>query len=118
MGTTETFIKTTCPRDCYDACGALVKVRDGRILAVRGDPEHPVSRGKLCAKCTTGYNNEWIDPDARLTQPLRRSGPKGSGQFTPVSWDEALREIAARLHEITGSHGAAAILNAHYTGTL
>lgn len=118
MGATETFIKTTCPRDCYDACGALVKVRDGRILAVRGDPEHPVSRGKLCAKCTTGYNNEWIDPAARLTQPLRRSGPKGSGQFTPVSWDEALGEIASRLHETVASHGAATILNAHYTGTL
>ena len=118
MGTTELTIKTTCPRDCYDACGALVKVRDGRILAVRGDPEHPVSRGKLCAKCTTGYNNEWIDPAARLTHPLRRSGPKGSGQFTAISWDEALGEIAARLHEITARHGAATILNAHYTGTL
>lgn len=118
VGATETLIKTTCPRDCYDACGALVKVRDGRILAVRGDPSHPVSRGKLCAKCTTGYNNEWIDPAARLTQPLRRSGPKGSREFTPVSWDEALSEIAARLHRIEASHGAATILNAHYTGTL
>lgn len=118
MGTTETTIKTTCPRDCYDACGALVKVRDGRILAVRGDPEHPVSRGKLCAKCTTGYNNEWIDPAARLTHPLRRSGPKGSRQFSPVSWDEALAEIATRLHEIVANDGAQTILNAHYTGTL
>jgi anaerobic selenocysteine-containing dehydrogenase len=95
-----------------------VKVRDGRILAVRGDPEHPVSRGKLCAKCTTGYNNEWIDPAARLTQPLRRSGPKGSGHFTPVSWEDALGEIATRLHAIEASRGAATILNAHYTGTL
>lgn len=118
MGITETYIKTTCPRDCYDACGALVKVRDGRILAVRGDPDHPVSRGKLCAKCTTGYNNEWIDPVARLTQPLRRSGPKGSGRFTPISWDEALNEIAAQLHEIVASCGSPTILNAHYTGTL
>ncbi|MFT4039216.1 MAG: molybdopterin-dependent oxidoreductase [Thermomicrobiales bacterium] len=112
------WIKTTCPRDCYDACGALVKVRDGRVLQVRGDPEHPVSRGKLCAKCTTGYNNEWIDPKARLTQPLRRTGPKGSGQFAPVSWEEALAEIAARLHAAAVSHGATSILNAHYTGTL
>ena len=89
-------IKTTCPRDCYDACGVLVKVRvrDGRILNVRGDPEHPVSRGKLCAKCTTGYNNEWIDPAVRLTQPLQRTGPKGSGAFAPVSWDEAIATIA------------------------
>jgi anaerobic selenocysteine-containing dehydrogenase len=118
VGATETLIKTTCPRDCYDACGALVKIRDGRILAVRGDPAHPVSRGKLCTKCTTGYNNEWIDPTVRLTQPLRRSGPKGSGQFAPVSWDVALGEVAARLNEIVASHGAATILNAHYTGTV
>ncbi|MCA9880065.1 MAG: molybdopterin-dependent oxidoreductase, partial [Thermomicrobiales bacterium] len=118
MGATETFVKTTCPRDCYDACGVLVRVRDGEVLAVRGDPEHPVSRGKLCAKCTTGYNNEWINPAVRLTQPLRRSGAKGSGQFTPVTWDDALGEVAERLREIVATHGARTILNAHYTGTL
>jgi len=113
-------IKTTCPRDCYDACGVLVKVniRDGRILNVRGDPEHPVSRGKLCAKCTTGYNNEWIDPAVRLTRPLRRTGPKGAGAFAPITWDEAIATIAGRLQEIVATSGAETILNAHYTGTL
>ena len=71
---TETII-TTCPRDCYDTCGIAVIKRAGVIAQVRGDPNHPVSRGRLCAKCSTGYNRDWRDPHVRLTQPLRRSGP-------------------------------------------
>jgi anaerobic selenocysteine-containing dehydrogenase len=77
-----------------------------------------VSRGKLCQKCTLGYNGEWLDPDSRLTQPLRRSGPKGEGRFEPVTWEAATAEIAGRLGRTVASHGGAAILNAHYTGTL
>ncbi|MFN8590375.1 MAG: molybdopterin-dependent oxidoreductase [Thermomicrobiales bacterium] len=116
--TASDIILTTCPRDCYDACGIVVRVRNGEIFQVRGDPNHPLSRGALCVKCSTGYNNEWRDPSVRLTRPLRRSGPKGSGQFAPVAWDEALTTIAGRLHEIVADHGAATILNAHYSGTL
>lgn len=115
-GVTTTL--TTCPRDCYDSCSMAVTRRDGRILQVRGNPEDPVSRGKLCKKCSIAYNHEWLDPGARLTRPLRRSGAKGSGQFTEVGWDEALADIAARLQAVIREHGAATILNAHYTGTL
>ena len=68
-------ILTTCPRDCYDSCGVAVRVRDGAIEQVRGDPDHPMSRGALCVKCSAGYNNEWRDPNVRLTRPLRRIGP-------------------------------------------
>ena len=110
-------MRTTCPRDCYDACGVLVTIRDGRLRHVRGDPEHHVSRGKLCAKCSIAYNGVLRDPEARLTRPLRRSGPKGAGRFEPVSWDEAVGEIAARLGEIVVAHGSKTVLNAHYTGT-
>ncbi len=110
-------VLTTCPRDCYDACGILVSVRDGKIRHVRGDPNHPVSRGKLCRKCSIGYNGVFLDPKERLTQPLRRSGPKGSGSFAAVTWDEALGEIAARLSAVAAGPGAGTILNAHYTGT-
>ena len=85
---TETIL-TTCPRDCYDSCGIAVVKRNGVIAQVRGDPRHPISRGKLCVKCSTGYNREWRDPQARLTHPLRRIGPKGAGQCT-------LRAIFAR----------------------
>ena len=109
---------TTCPRDCYDACGVLVTVRDdGSIRNVRGDPSHPVSRGKLCRKCTIAYNGVLIDPEQRLTSPLRRVGAKGEGRFEPVTWDVAIAEIAERLGAIADGPGADTILNAHYTGT-
>src|SRR5829696_1524824 len=118
MASVMDSIRTTCPRDCYDSCGIVVFKRDGAIHQVRGDPDHPVSRGALCAKCSIGYNNEWLDPKARLTQPLRRTGPKGSGQFEPVSWDEAMEGIGSRLREIADAGQAHTILNAHYTGTI
>ena len=109
----DELIRTTCPRDCYDACGVEVAVRDGRIRHVRGDRAHPVSRGRLCRKCATAYNGVMLDPAARLTAPLRRNGPKGAGAFVAVSWEEALAEIAERLRAIPGE----SVLNAHYTGT-
>jgi len=109
----DELIRTTCPRDCYDACGVEVALRDGRIRHVRGDRAHPVSRGRLCRKCATAYNGVILDPRARLTQPLRRNGPKGTGTFVAVSWEEALAEISEHLRAIPGE----SVLNAHYTGT-
>ena len=91
--------------------------RNGAIRHVRGDPSHPVARGKLCRKCSIGYNGAFLDPQARLTRPLRRTGPKGAGEFAPVSWDEAIAEIAKRLRQIEAAAGTHTILNAHYTGT-
>jgi len=110
-------VRTACPRDCYDACGVIVTRRaDGRPI-VRGDPDDPVSRGKLCRKCSTAYNGVLLDPKARLSAPLRRVGAKGQGAFVPVSWDEALAEIAERLTGIVGESGGETVVNAHYTGT-
>ena len=68
----EEVLITTCPRDCYDSCGIRVLKRGGAVVAVRGDPNHPVSRGTLCGKCSTAYNREWRDPKRRLTRPLDR----------------------------------------------
>jgi anaerobic selenocysteine-containing dehydrogenase len=113
----DEVVLTTCPRDCYDACGIAVVKRDGAIRHVRGDPDHPVSRGKLCRKCSIGYNGSLLDPRARLRQPLRRVGAKGEGRFEPVSWDEVLGEIAGRLRQVEALAGAHTVLNAHYTGT-
>ncbi len=112
-----TTIRTTCPRDCYDACGVLVKTSADGTINVVGDPEHNVSRGALCGKCSIGYNGVWRDPSIRLTRPLKRVGPKGTGRFEPIDWDEALADIANRLNTIRGSDGAASILQTHYTGT-
>ncbi len=113
----DDVILTTCPRDCYDACGVAVVKRDGAIRHVRGDANHPVSRGRLCVKCATAYNGVLRDPSARLQTPLRRIGIKGSGRFEPLSWEQALAEVAARLQAVVADHGAETILNAHYTGT-
>ncbi len=118
QGAGEEVLLTTCPRDCYDTCGMMVIRRGGVVTAVRGNPDHAVSRGTLCGKCSTAYNREWRDPARRLTQPLRRLGRKGDDRFEPVSWDTALSAIAERLRKIVHSHGAASILNAHYTGTM
>ena len=110
-------IRTTCPRDCYDACGVLVKTSTDGTINVVGDPEHDVSRGALCGKCSIGYNGVWRDPSVRLTQPLQRVGPKGAGRFEPVSWNDALGDIANRLNTIRTRDGGSAILQTHYTGT-
>lgn len=111
------IIRTTCPRDCYDTCGiAVVKAADGRIR-VLGDPDHRVSRGALCGKCAIAYNGAYLDSDARLTRPLRRTGPKGSGEYEAVGWNEALGEIAKRLRDISSAHGPESIWHTHYTGT-
>ena len=113
----ERDVRTTCPRDCYDACGAIARVADGRIIHVRGDPTHPVSRGRLCRKCTLAYNGVFLDPAARLTAPLIRSGPKGSSEFTQATWEDAAALIADRLTEIVRRDGGRAITYMHYTGT-
>ena len=118
MPDSQEIILTTCPRDCFDTCGIAVVKRNGVIAHVRGDPNHPVSRGKLCAKCSIGYNREWRDPQARLTRPLRRVGPKGEGRFEPVSWDVALAAIADRFKQIIATTGPQTIINTHYTGTI
>ena len=111
------IVKTTCPRDCYDSCGIAVIKRDGRITKVLGDPDHFVSRGALCGKCALAYNGVYLDPNARLTRPLKRIGVKGEGRFEPVSWDQAMADIAARLNGVIADGGPERIVHAHYTGT-
>jgi len=111
-------LRTNCPRDCYDNCGIVISPgNDGRVI-VRGDPDHPVNRGTLCSKCATAYNGAWQDPDARLTTPVRRTGPKGSGEFEPISWDEALAEVAERTQRVIDERGPQAVVHTHYSGTL
>lgn len=117
MSSATEVVRTTCPRDCYDACGIVVVKRGDTVQKVVGDPQHPVSRGCLCAKCTLAYNGAWRDPSARLGQPLRRVGAKGAGHFEPVSWPEALDSVAGRLRRVLSESGGSSILHTHYTGT-
>jgi anaerobic selenocysteine-containing dehydrogenase len=110
-----TTIRGACPHDCPDTCAMLVSVRDGLAVKVRGDPEHPFTRGGLCVK-VNNYVDKVYSPD-RLLYPMRRTGPKGSGRFDRVSWDEALDEIADRFRSSIADHGAESIMPVSYLGT-
>ncbi|MDH0380683.1 molybdopterin-containing oxidoreductase family protein [Comamonas aquatica] len=110
-----THILGACPHDCPDTCSLTTTVIDGVATKVQGNPDHPMTGGVLCAKVSK-YTQRTYHAD-RVLQPLKRSGPKGSGQFTPVSWDEALRDIAQRLHAIA-QRNPEAILPYSYAGTM
>ncbi|HEX8709082.1 MAG TPA: molybdopterin oxidoreductase family protein [Pyrinomonadaceae bacterium] len=111
------IIKAACPHDCPDTCAMLVTVEDGRAIRVAGDPEHPFTRGFLCTK-VANYEQRTHSPD-RVRTCLRRTGPKGLGRFEPISWDEALDEIAAKFTALAqSSEGAETILPYSYCGTM
>ena len=110
-------VRGACPHDCPDTCSWQVTVENGRAVRMAGDPDHPFTRGFLCAKVNR-YVERNYHPD-RLTTPLRRVGRKGEGRFEPVSWDVALAEIGARLRAIADSpDGPQAILPYSYAGTM
>jgi anaerobic selenocysteine-containing dehydrogenase len=116
VGTGRRVVHSVCPHDCPDTCGMRVTVEDGRAIRVEGDPTHPITRGFLCVKV-----NQYIEhvySERRVLTPRRRIGPKGSGEFAAIGWDEALDEIAARFATIVEEHGAEAILPYSYSGTL
>jgi molybdopterin guanine dinucleotide-containing S/N-oxide reductase-like protein len=141
----KSVVHAACPHDCPDACGVLITIEDGRATKIQGDPEHPVTRGFLCAKVAK-YLDRVYSPD-RVLYPMRRIKPKGvmkdvvtglrpvSGAeprhhtsqdhptqgevaFERISWDEALNEITNRFRQITAEHGPEAILPCSYGGTL
>jgi anaerobic selenocysteine-containing dehydrogenase len=108
-------IRGACPHDCPDTCALLTEVQDGVALKVRGNPAHSHTHGTLCAKVNK-YTERTYHPE-RLLSPLKRVGPKGSGQFERVSWDEALSDIASRLQKIAVLDPEA-ILPYSYAGTM
>jgi anaerobic selenocysteine-containing dehydrogenase len=111
------IVRGGCPHDCPDTCATLTTVENGRAVRIQGDPDHPFTQGFLCAKVNR-YLERTYHRD-RLTVPLRRVGPKGSGQFAPATWDEALDDIAGRLNEIRRSaDGPESILPYSYGGTM
>jgi len=114
---TTQVIRGACPHDCPDCCATLVTVERGRATKIQGDPNHPFTQGFLCAKVNR-YLERTYHKD-RLTTPLRRVGPKGSGKFEPATWEEALTDIAAKLNVIrASSDGPQAILPYSYAGTM
>lgn len=111
-----TVHRSVCPHDCPDACGMLAWVRDGEIVRVAGDPEHPVTRGAICGKATR-YAERVYSPD-RVLYPQRRVGPKGAGQFERISWDEALDTIVDRFQALVAEHGPESILPYSFAGNM
>src|SRR6201997_5243422 len=121
-------VHAACPHDCPDACGVLITVEDGRATKIQGDPDHPVTRGFLCAKVAK-YLDRVYSPD-RVLYPMRRIAAKGpvadaagvgaraTQTWQRISWDEALDEIASRLGAIAKEFGSEAILPYSYGGTL
>jgi anaerobic selenocysteine-containing dehydrogenase len=100
----ERRVRGTCPLDCPDTCSWIVTVKDGEALTLRGDPEHPVTRGALCNK--VAHYLAYTRSPERVLYPMRRRGPKGGGRFERVSWDDALSEIASRFRAIVDTWGA------------
>src|SRR6266446_835386 len=94
-------IRAVCPHDCPDTCSMVVTVADGRAVSLRGDPDHPFTRGFLCGKVSR-YLERVYHPD-RLLWPMKRVGPKGKGSFARITWDEALDTIARRFADIAAS---------------
>lgn len=112
------IVSGACPHDCPDTCSWQISVErtSGQALDIWGHPDHPVTQGKLCGKVDR-YLERVYHPE-RLTHPLRRQGPKGSGRFEKVSWDEAFQEISSRLHSIINEWGPQAVLPYAYAGTM
>lgn len=111
--TSSTTVLGACPHDCPDTCALVTTVQDGVAVKLQGNPNHPHTGGVLCTKVSRYLERN--DHAERLTTPLRRIGPKGAGRFEPVSWDQALDEIAARLQ---AQKHPETILPYSYAGTM
>jgi anaerobic selenocysteine-containing dehydrogenase len=104
--------KTICNRDCPDACGLVATVEDGKVIRIRGDKDHPITRGFLCYRTSLFLSTQY-SPE-RLQTPLLKT----NGEFHPVSWDQALDVAADRLVKIRQESGPAAIFHYRSGGSL
>jgi anaerobic selenocysteine-containing dehydrogenase len=96
-------IRSTCGL-CWQGCGVLIHMEDGKPVRVEGDPDSPVNRGKLCMRGQASL--EYLYHPDRLKSPLKREGERGEGKWKPISWDEALTIMADRLAKIKDAYGA------------
>jgi len=108
---------SACPHDCPSTCALEIEILDERTIGrVRGAKDNDYTAGVICAKVAR-YAERVHHPD-RLTQPLRRTGAKGSGSFAPISWDDALDLVAEKFLEVEERHGAQAVWPYYYAGTM
>ncbi len=105
-----------CPLDCPDQCGLLLHKEDGKVIKVEGNPEHPVTKGHICNKVRN--MTERIYDGNRLKYPMKRTGPKGTGKFERISWEEAIQTITSRWKELIESDGPESILPYSFYGNM
>jgi thiosulfate reductase / polysulfide reductase chain A len=101
------YVPTLCEM-CVWRCGLLAKVKDGRVVKLEGNPDHPHSKGKLCPRGQAGLMTTY-DPDRVLT-PLIRVGNRGEGKFRQASWEEALDLVASKMLDIKNKYGPEAMV--------
>src|SRR6266446_10758182 len=106
---------SVCTFDCPDTCSLTVEVDDGRIVKVRGSDALPYTAGVICNKVAR-YTGDFVHGEQRLLYPLRRTGPKGSGQFERISWEAALDEIYKRVSAVIERWGPQAVMPLNYAG--
>ena len=109
----DSVIKSHC-RLCHGGCGVLIYLKDGKVARIAGDPDCPINHGTLCSKGLAAAQLAY-HPD-RLTYPVKRVGPKMSGQWERISWDEALDTIAEHILHYKEKFGAESIVMAYGTG--
>ncbi len=115
----ETVVTSTCAHNCGGRCAVNAHVRDGRIVKISTDPRRWTPEMPPLHACVRGFGQlERVNHPDRLMHPLRRTGPRGSGQFQRVSWDDALDEVAREMRRIRDTYGPAAILDCSRTGSL
>lgn len=107
---------SVCPLDCPDTCSLLITVENAKVTRLEGNPDHPITRGFACVK-TYKYPERQNRQD-RLLYPQKRIGKKGQGRFVPVSWEEALDDIAQKTQHILAAYGGEAVLPYCYAGTM
>jgi anaerobic selenocysteine-containing dehydrogenase len=107
------ILKSVC-RSCHGGCSALMHVKDGELVKVEGDPEGPLNHGKLCP--IGAATTELVYHPDRLKFPQRRIGPRGSGKWERISWDEALDEISEKILAIREESGPESIAMGTGTG--
>ncbi len=114
---TRPFLPAVCPHDCPSVCALEVeKTASGRLGRIRGSHRNPYTAGVVCAKVAR-YAERFHHPE-RLTHPLRRKGPKGSGQFEPIGWEEALDIVAEAFLAAEARHGPETVWPYYYAGTM
>ena len=108
--------KTICPLDCPDSCGMLALVEDGKVISLRGDPEHPYTNGFICRKMRR--YPERLYSSNRILYPQLRVGKKGDGRFKQISWEEAWNIIISRFKGLIDEYGSETILPFSYAGNM